>query len=208
VNLDSSSRKRVQLRQRFRAETQAAILAAAEEVFGGSGLERARMESIAERAGVAVGTLYNHFQDREALVSALVQSRRRALLERVDRALAGAAGSPFEEALGAFLGALFDHWAEHAGLLSALLQADALGRPARGDGRGPRIADELARRAGEVIRRGLAEGRLRADGSEDYPALLMGMARGLLVQGAGRRRALDRADADRVLGLFLRGAGR
>jgi AcrR family transcriptional regulator len=207
VNLDSLSRNRVRLRQRFRAETQAAILAAAEEVFAERGLHQARMESIAVRAGVAVGTLYNHFQDREALLAALVRSRRKALLDRVDLALAGAEGAPFEDALAAFLAALFGHWAEHAGLLTALLYADQLGRPAPGEGRGRRMADELARRVDRVLRRGVAEGRLRPEGSEDYPALLMGMARGLLVQGAGARRAPDGGAAARVLKLFLRGAG-
>jgi AcrR family transcriptional regulator len=205
VNLDSDSGSRVRLRQRLREETRAAILAAAEEVFAGRGLHRARMESIAARAGVAVGTLYNHFQDREALLSALVRSRRQALLDRVDLALAGAEGATFEAALRAFLTALFEHWAEHAGLLTALLNADQLGRQAPGEARGPRIGDELARRAEILLRRGLAEGRLRPEGAEEYPALLVGMARGLLVQGAGRR-APDGRAADRVLDLFLRGA--
>ncbi len=207
MNLDSPSRSRVRLRQRFRAETQAAILAAAEEVFAESGLHRARMESIAARAGVAVGTLYNHFQDREALLSALVRSRRKALLDRIDLALAGAEGAPFEEALAAFLVALFGHWTEHAGLLTALFHADQLGRPTGGEGRGRRMADELARRAERVLRRGVEEGRLRPEGTEDYAPLLLGMARALLVQGAGARRALDAGAPGRVQRMFLRGAG-
>ncbi len=207
MNLDSYSVNRVRLRRRLRDETRAAILAAAEEVFAARGLHRARMESIAARAGVAVGTLYNHFQDREALLSALIRSRRQSLLDRVDRALASAEGAPFERGLQALLEALFEHWAEHAGLLTALLQADQLGRQRPGEPRGPRIADELSRRADRLFARGLAEGRLRPEGAEDYPALLMGMARGLLVQGAGRR-APERAGASRVLDLFLRGAGR
>lgn len=165
------------------------------------------MESIAARAGTAVGTLYNHFRDREALLSALIRSRRQALLDRVDRALAAADGAPFEQGLAAMLAALFEHWAEHAGLLTALLQADQLGRQRPGQTRGTRIADELARRAGRLLDRGLAEGRLRPEGAEDYPALLIGMARGLLLRGVGRRTP-DRAAAERILDLFLRGAGR
>jgi AcrR family transcriptional regulator len=51
------------LRERLREEAARAILAAAEEVFATDGLQ-ARMERIAEQAGVAVGTLYNHFEDR------------------------------------------------------------------------------------------------------------------------------------------------
>ncbi len=164
------------------------------------------MESIASRAGVAVGTLYNHFKDREALLSALIRSRRQALLDRVDRALASAEGANFEASLLAFVTALFRHWAEHAGLLAALLGADQLGRQAPGEARGPRVGEELTRRAETLLRRGLAEGRVRPEGAEDYPALLVGMARGLLVQGAGRGDPVR--GAERMLDVFLRGAGR
>ena len=68
------------LRHRLREETVSAILEAAEHEFASDGLHAARMERIAARAGVAVGTLYNHFDDREALVLALVApaARRRS----------------------------------------------------------------------------------------------------------------------------------
>ncbi len=75
------------LRDRLRDETGRAILAAAEAVFAEDGLHDARMERIASRAGVAVGTLYNHFEDKDALVRSLVRSSRQALLDRVDGAV-------------------------------------------------------------------------------------------------------------------------
>jgi len=43
------------------------ILKAAIEVFGTLGLEGATMKDIADRAGVAPGTLYTYFTDKEAL---------------------------------------------------------------------------------------------------------------------------------------------
>lgn len=43
------------------------ILKAARQVFGEKGFAKARMSDIAERAGVAVGTIYLHFETKEAL---------------------------------------------------------------------------------------------------------------------------------------------
>src|SRR5262245_41308721 len=48
------------------------ILAAAEVVFDERGLHTARIQDIAERAGVAVGTVYNHFSEKEDLARALM----------------------------------------------------------------------------------------------------------------------------------------
>ena len=63
------------LRARIRETTEQAILAAAEEVFADAGLHAAHMGTIAARAGVSVGTLYNHFEDREALLAGLLLAR-------------------------------------------------------------------------------------------------------------------------------------
>lgn len=206
MNENSPSEGVVHFRDRLRHETKAAILAAAEQVFVDAGLERAGMESIAARARVAVGTLYNYFHDREGLLVALVDARREALLHRVDSALADGKGLPFEEALTGLLHALFDHWAKHHGLLTVILQAEDAGLVA--PGRGP-LLDDVTRRVEKVLRRGRAQGRLRADASGFQAAAVVGMVRGALRLDAGRKggaRAEDRAG--QVLEIFLRGARR
>jgi AcrR family transcriptional regulator len=77
------------LRQRIRETTVQAILTAAEEVFANNGLHAAHMGEIASLAGVAVGTLYNHFADRDALLAGLLEARRDELLARIDDGLRG-----------------------------------------------------------------------------------------------------------------------
>src|SRR3569832_253067 len=62
------------LRERHRSTTIETVLAAAEQVFADQGLHAAHMGEIASRAGVSVGTLYNHFKDREALLAGLLQA--------------------------------------------------------------------------------------------------------------------------------------
>ena len=52
----------------------AAILSAALEEFTARGYEGARLEDVAKRAGVAKGTIYLYFADKEALFQDLVRS--------------------------------------------------------------------------------------------------------------------------------------
>jgi AcrR family transcriptional regulator len=206
MNADSSPGDTVHFRDRLRLETRAAILAAAEQAFVEHGLERTRMESIAARARVAVGTLYNYFEDREGLLVALVDDRRVALLQRLDATLAEGRGLPFEEALKGLLHALFDHWAMHHGLLAVLLQAEDGGRVA--PGRGP-LLDDVTRRVEKVLRRGRTQGRLRADGTGLQAAALVGMVRGVLRLDARRKGGVrDEDRAGQVAEMFLRGARR
>lgn len=59
--------------ERRRARTRTAILDAAEEVFRRDGFEPARIEEIAERADVSVGSIYTHFEGKRGLYLTLVE---------------------------------------------------------------------------------------------------------------------------------------
>lgn len=56
------------------------VISAAQAVFSEHG-PHARMEEVAEKAGVAVGTLYRHFPNKEALLEALVAERLGQVVE-------------------------------------------------------------------------------------------------------------------------------
>src|SRR5215813_6929811 len=64
--------------QGLRAERQAqrreAILAAALDEFSARGFAAARLDDVAKRAGVAKGTIYLYFHDKESLFQELVRS--------------------------------------------------------------------------------------------------------------------------------------
>ena len=55
------------------AERRDAILAAALEEFSGHGFEAARLEDMARRAGIAKGTIYLYFADKETLFQELIR---------------------------------------------------------------------------------------------------------------------------------------
>jgi AcrR family transcriptional regulator len=75
--IKASARKSLQPASRpSRADKSAlrrdAILAAALEEFSARGFAAARLEDVAQRAGVGKGTIYLHFRDKEALFQELV----------------------------------------------------------------------------------------------------------------------------------------
>jgi AcrR family transcriptional regulator len=205
MNPNSTSEKPVRLRERLREATSVAILSAAEQAFAEEGA-KARMESIAARAGIAVGTLYNHFADREALWRAVCATHREALLARLDAALSEGRRRPFDEALGLFVDALVHHWAEHRGFLAVLVQTEPAG--ARGAKDQRNTAQEITARAARLVRRGAADGVLQ-DGAVDlHAAFLVGMMRQLLLLDGEHAAAAPVAVRHAVLDFFLHGAAR
>jgi AcrR family transcriptional regulator len=57
-----------------RIERREAILAAALDEFSSQGFAAARLEDVAKRAGVAKGTIYLYFRDKEALFQELIRT--------------------------------------------------------------------------------------------------------------------------------------
>jgi AcrR family transcriptional regulator len=70
------------------AERRQAILDAALAVFAEHGYEAARLDDVAAKAGVAKGTLYLYFKDKEALFEALVRGAVSPLMDQVGQAAA------------------------------------------------------------------------------------------------------------------------
>src|SRR5258706_960075 len=68
------------------AERREAIIAAAMDEFIAQGFAATRLDDVAKPAGVAKGTIYLHFKDKEALFEELI---RTAILPLVNRLAAG-----------------------------------------------------------------------------------------------------------------------
>src|SRR5262252_8416238 len=69
----ASSRSSVDVRAAKAAERRNAILKAALDEFSERGFAAARLDDVARRAGVAKGTIYLYFKDKEALFQELVR---------------------------------------------------------------------------------------------------------------------------------------
>lgn len=120
----SQAPRRGPIRERAREAAAEAILDAAEEVAAERGLEATSIAAIAERAGVAVGTLYNYFPDREALLGSLFKVRRTAILPRIEAAAEQARELPFEQRLRSYLEGVLAVFEDYRRFLRVVLLAD------------------------------------------------------------------------------------
>jgi AcrR family transcriptional regulator len=75
-------------RERSKNRMHDRLYTAALELFAEQGYERTTIDQIAERADVARGTFFNHFQRKEDLVTTWAQQRQEKLRELMDRSLA------------------------------------------------------------------------------------------------------------------------
>lgn len=65
------------------AERRAAIVAAAMDEFIARGFAATRLDDVAKRAGVAKGTLYLHFRDKESMFEELIRTAVVPLIDRM-----------------------------------------------------------------------------------------------------------------------------
>jgi AcrR family transcriptional regulator len=193
----------------MRRQIAAAIAAAAEEVFAEEGLRDAHVGTIAARAGVAVGTLYNHYDDRDALLAALLRDRCDGLTQVLDVALAAVEGAPVRDELVAFITAYFTFLSSHRPFFKMLLE----GELSHLQSIYPRAATlpsdcyrVIFQRIEGMISRGVARGALCAERSHLYPWLVAGMMRSLAVREVLKLQPLDVGDAEALVNVFLQGA--
>jgi AcrR family transcriptional regulator len=76
------------LRDRQKQERERRILKAAKRLFARKGYAGVAMEEVAARAGLAVGTLYNYFPSKLALLLAILRRETESLLARGQKILA------------------------------------------------------------------------------------------------------------------------
>lgn len=181
------------------------MLGAAEHVFAERGIHAASMNEIAARAGVAVGTLYNHFKDRDSLLEGLLGLRRAELKERLETSQSSTAAEPFSRQLAALLYALFDHFEAHRPFLTIVMQnelAMKLKKPNE-------TLREILKHLERLVKKGIREQLLRISPGGLHPTLLFGLVRGLIMHElhfGGRGRLTDHVDE--LVDFFLHGAGR
>lgn len=218
MNLDSSSDSRVSLRAKFRTATREAILDAAADIMGSGDAAQARMEDIAARAGVAVGTVYNYFEDRRALVSALLETRKQTLMEALDaplkpavraRRTAGAAREAFEAELTHFVAAVAAHIDANRFLLNLLLEDErSRGIDAQAASRRRTVQAELLTRAERLMEKGIRSRALRKDDAALYAALLVGMVRGIAISALTLQNEFSAGATASIVRVFMTGAAR
>ncbi|MEO8702524.1 MAG: TetR/AcrR family transcriptional regulator [Kofleriaceae bacterium] len=200
MNLDSG-RRRSPLRTQLRETVRSAILDAAEELIAARGLHGAALAQIARKAGVAVGSLYNYFTDREALVKALFESRRATLRPMLAAAAAAGRDLAFEPRLRRFLHETLVAYESHRRFLKVAIETEHVKMAPS------TTAQDLQRVLVEIVAAGVAERVVAPAHADLLPLLVAGAIRSVVL-----RRTADGepfvADADAVVSILLDGARR
>ena len=159
------------------AERRSAIVAAALDEFVARGFTATRLDDVARRAGVAKGTIYLHFKDKEALFEELVRTAIVPVVERITTPPALTGSRSIRDALEGFARTFIEEVANTR-------RADIIRLIVAEGPRFPAIADFYYR---EVISRGLAamralieagiaRGEIRSSELKDFPQILVAPA--------------------------------
>jgi len=160
--------------RRRKEERPQEILAAAFEEFAAKGFAEARVEDVARRGGIAKGTLYLYFKDKEGLFRAVVRSVIQPVFEKlapfVD-AFSGSAEDLLRELLSRHYAQVVSN--EKARAILRLLIAES--------GKFPRLSDIFYREIidpgitalRKVLQRGEASGEFRKTRLNDFPQILV-----------------------------------
>jgi AcrR family transcriptional regulator len=150
------------------------ILAAAFKVFAAHGYEAARIDEVARRAGIAKGTIYLYFRNKERLFQAVV---RNLIPKRFDALVETLPGPP-EDLLRALLSQMYTNVVGNEKVQSIVRMLVAEG------GRFPQLAEiyhhEIIvpgmRAMRETLMRGIAEGKFRKSEALEFPQIIVAPA--------------------------------
>ena len=157
------------------AERRTAIVEAALDEFVARGFTATRLDDVARRAGVAKGTIYLHFKDKEALFEELVRTAIVPVVERITTP-PPATGS-IRDALEAFANTFIRE-------VATTRRADIIRLIVAEGPRFPAIADfyyrEVISRGLAAMRRlieaGIARGEIRSSALKDFPQIVVAPA--------------------------------
>ncbi|MGD9861886.1 MAG: TetR/AcrR family transcriptional regulator [Pseudodonghicola sp.] len=148
-------RKKPKLSREEKAQlTYGKLMLAAERIVGENGYAATTIAKVTEAAGVAHGTFYNYFEDRQGLFDVLLPYVGRQMTDKITADLAGA-GTGLEREIARFR-AYCDYLRENPGFYRVLYEAEVFA---------PKAHEEHIRRLTEgyvrALKRAMAAGHLR-----------------------------------------------
>lgn len=198
MNFDSR-KPRADLRDHLRETVRTSILDAAEELIAANGLHEVALAQIARRAGVAVGTLYNYFADRDAMIALLFERRRESLRPLMAAARTNGKALAFEPRLRLLMRDLLGALESHRRFVKVAVETEYHKRSPS------TTAKDLHAAFEEVVAVGVQEGVIAEATAPLLTMLLAGAIKAVIM-----RRIADGgdfvADADPIVSLMLDGA--
>ena len=184
------------------------IVQAARRVIGELGFADASMERIAQEAGVAKGTIYLYFRNKEELLAQVADFGFALMMERARAGASRARGA--EGKLEALLCAALEHSTENQAIFRALQEHRQLApdNPPLLAAKLERNLERLVSFVAGVIDRGTKSGELRACNSRRAARFLVESMRGAILERLREpKRSSVQADAATIVDFFLHGVG-
>lgn len=177
-------------------------------VIARKGMAAATMQEIADEAGVAKGTIYLYFRDRDELVEKTFETAMQTLNARIDEALAR--DEPFDARIRAILTAKFSFFNTHREFFRLYLSLRMPEGPAARQRRqkqhcAPRYRDRVRKFAG-VLQAAMERGEIRtADPYKLALFIIEGSTAIILERLTGDAEGDEQSDVDLIAGLILDG---
>jgi len=146
------------VRQVSKLETRNCILQAALELFIEKGFEAACASEIAQKAGVAVGTIYLHFGDKDGLLSAILVNLADDIYTRVREVYEKHPSAPPEDLARMHIEQIIQYTEENQKIAPFVLSYALSRHPV-----GAKMIDFMVSQIEENIRQGQAAGTYRND---------------------------------------------
>jgi AcrR family transcriptional regulator len=171
------------------------ILAAAADLCSARGLDALTTSAVAVRAGVSIGSIYQRFPDKAALLAALIRAERANLLESVERIVCSDAACSLTKLVDELTNATLAHYLERPSLSRRLNLARTQIPP-------DPAADEFSARITVLIAARLDELKIPQPETtaQDVLAILCGMIDAANEAQEADRSALTRRTRRAVLG--------
>ncbi len=183
----------------MRETVRAAILEAAEELIATHGLKGAALVQIARRAGLAVGTLYNYFTDRDALIKALFETRRATLRPQLLAATSSGRELAFEPRLRRFVREVLEVFEVHRVFIKVAIENEHLKvSPSTTPG-------DLHAAVDDIMAAGAREGVITKAQSELLAMITAGAIRAVILRRVSDGKPFAE-DADAIVTLLFDGA--
>jgi AcrR family transcriptional regulator len=190
----SRAEKKAQSRQR--------ILDAARDVFFRDGFMSANLDEVAEKAGVAKGTLYRYFESKADLYVAVLADNGDAFTERMRDAASGPDLAALDQ-LGALSRFYLEYWVRHPEYFQIFWAIDnqsVIGElPSAVTDEVSRLWERSLRILDDVLKRAVSEGDLRECDTWEVSNILWTTANALIQSDATKaRRQLRGLPLERV----------
>lgn len=183
------------------AATRDAILQAAARILSAEGLSAFNTNRVAEVAGVSIGSLYQYYPNKAALLAALSEQHTASLVQLIEACVARTEGAKLEPAVDALIDIALEHQFEHAEFSAALdyaereLPMDAIMKPYK-----KAVVAELVELLSRYPKRIPVPLR---DAAIDVMTIVQSMIDSAALRGESNGRALKQRVTRAVLGYLL-----